>query len=200
MLICIEGIDGSGKSTHCRLLVEEARRRGRTASMLAFPCADTVTGPLIRRLLSGEVRVIDPVIGGPSAQALLLQCAMTINRYELRDRLQEASLDPSRLLVLDRYDLSPLAYGMADGLPGEFIQCVHNGLPPAKTLVLDVPVEASFARRPLRTDRYESDRAFLERVRANYLRLASDYGFVVIDANRSKADVHRDIVAQVFLE
>ncbi len=53
---------------------------------------------------------------------------------------------------------------------------------PAATynILIDVPVAEGFARRPERRDRYETDRPFLEKVRAEYLRL---WGFQGLPAN-----------------
>ena len=65
-----------------------------------------------------------------------------------------------------------LVYGGLDGLDVQWIEKTNASLPqPDVWIYLDIPIEESFKRRPERRDRYESDRAYLEKVREGYLKL-----------------------------
>jgi dTMP kinase len=74
------------------------------------------------------------------------------------------------------------------GLLDQLAAAVHGDLWPARTLLLDVPVDTGLARSRQRAgapDRFEAERpAFFERVRGAYLRrAAADPGRIrVIDA------------------
>ena len=70
------------------------------------------------------------------------------------------------------------------------------GIEPDLTILLDLPVEAGFARLRREHDRIESkDRSYHEKVRQGFLAMArAEPGkFAVVDATRSPDEVARDI-------
>ncbi len=175
-IICIEGIDGSGKQTQCALLRDMILSRipGVSCHVHDFPHQSSVTGPVIKELLQGLWYVHEHGYqdGKGSFEPVVLQALQTINRYEALDSLRQAKANPSHVLILDRYFASAIAYGMADGLSEEFLTSIHAGLPEADlSILIDIPVALSMSRRPERDDLYESDSKFLETVRENYIKL-----------------------------
>jgi dTMP kinase len=61
-LIAIEGIDGSGKGTQSRILVERIRQTGRKVELISFPrYEETFFGRLIGSFLNGEFGSLDQV-------------------------------------------------------------------------------------------------------------------------------------------
>jgi len=136
-----------------------------------FPMYDSLTGRLIKQFfLSGSTYVAgegvsdttldDYVYKDRAAQALVLQSLMVTNRFEQFEKLRLFSrVYPRGLLILDRYNESAIAYGMADGLSADFLRRIHEALPvPRHTFLLDISVEESFKRRPKRADQYESNK------------------------------------------
>jgi dTMP kinase len=186
MIIALEGIDACGKHTQVRMLSEVAEAKGIQVLNLSFPNYLTETGQLIRDMLTSEVR-------GP----LLLQSMMTINRYEVSDKIDEAQL-MGKLIILDRYWMSGWVYGQTDGIDHDWLETIHRPLvQPHQWIVLDMPVEESFRRRPVREDLYESDRKRLEKARSLYLQASRRPCFdpcEVIDASKPKEWVHHEIV------
>jgi len=101
-------------------------------------------------------------------------------------------------VMTDRYTPSNIAYGLAKGLKLDWLSGLDRGLPePDSIIVLDVPVEYSFARKRERRDAHESSRKLLLRVRRNYLSLARKLNWLVIDASRPAKMVHEDILKKV---
>ncbi len=154
MIVAIEGIDASGKATQAQMLVARLQRAGIPAKCFDFPYYESKVGQLIKAVLAG-------VLPG-SEQKLTLQCLMTVNRYEylplLRAWGDKAAGEERGVLVLDRYWLSGVAYGRADGLDLGFLRTIHGGLPaPRRTFVLRVPVDETLRRRPERRDAYEAN-------------------------------------------
>ncbi len=183
----LEGIDQSGKETQARLLLREFRRQGLETVSLDFPVYSSRIGREIRAFLNGE----------RTYSSREVHMLYSLNRWENRDRILEA-LDSADVVMTDRYTPSNLAYGLAKGLDLEWLANLDRGLPePGKVVVLDVPVEHSFIRKPKGRDIHEKDSTLLCRVRKNYLNLAARFGWRVVDANRPAEIVHREILDKV---
>lgn len=206
LLIVIEGIDGSGKGTQAELLSLLL-----SAYNLHFPNYGTATGQLIARMLSGEAVLAtarEHALGahkeGP-ATALALQALMIANRLEIVPDVMRELTVHQRNVVLDRYHISGLVYGAYDELDPCWLQKVHSSLPkPDLCLLLDMPYEMSFERRPARQNMYEANRERMAYVAAAYRRLwgcppheASWRGesvvWEVIDATQGIEQAHADI-------
>lgn len=168
-LIAIEGGDAAGKQTHTKLL---AARLG--ATRFAFPDYETTAGRAILSMLKEEWDPLHPgdITPDPHLRALVLQSLMLTNRMERVSDIHAALGQGD--VVLDRYSASAVVYGRLDGLDREWVEGIQAHLPrPNLWLLLDVPVEEGFKRRPERRDRYEKDRDLMQRVRESYLAMWS---------------------------
>ena len=203
-LIALEGIDGSGKATQSKLLVEDIQRRNQPVVRFEFPNYTNVTGPYIDTHLKQKwkaqfVHTTPPMdsIYGEGAEdrelnELLFQCLQTVNRYEQALVLIEAL--KAQAVILDRYYASGLVYGTANGVPEQFLRTIHALLPkPDLYIFVDIPVEESYRRRPERRDRYEKQKGMLERVRDIYLNLFTKEGWKIIDGVGSVDQIHARI-------
>lgn len=188
MIIAFEGIDACGKETQVRMLKRHVvGKLGQKFFTCDFPDYTTITGKKITELLRKPDEERD---------GLVLQALMTANRYEMQHWLRQAVISYD-VVVLDRYWLSGLVYGMTDDLPLEWLLSVHKRLiQPDQWVVLDIPVGESFRRRPKREDEYEMNEHRLTTARRLY-RETQDYvpDVAVIDANRTPEEVHEQIVA-----
>jgi dTMP kinase len=177
VIIAIEGLDAAGKATQAKRLAE--RLRGK---LFSFPNYTTPAGEAILGNLKSEWAARPFTFGDHDApeemveeaktgNALVLQSLMAVNRLELGWELCQAAANG--LVILDRYDASAIVYGSMDGLDEEWLRKVNEALPvrPDLYILIDIPVEESFRRRPERRDRNESNRAYLERVRNGYVDL-----------------------------
>jgi len=183
----LEGIDQAGKETQSSPLQREFHRRGLTYVTLDFPAYSSVIGKEIRAFLNGR----------RSYNSHALHMLYSLNRWENREKLMLA-LDTADIVMTDRYTPSNIAYGLAKGLKLDWLSGLDRGLPePDSIIVLDVPVEYSFARKRERRDAHESNRKLLLRVRRNYLSLARKLNWLVIDASRPAETVHEDILKKI---
>lgn len=194
MLITFEGIDGSGKSTQARRLVEALRAAGRDVQAVREP-GGTTLGERVRALL------LDPASRiAPTAELLLFSAA----RAQLVEDVVRPALRSGAVVVADRFYDSTTAYqgggrGLADV---ERLDDLHalatGGLAPDLTFLMDVPVDVATDRRARRAeDRMEAGGdAFFERVRAAYLALAARHPerVVVLDGTRPPNDVHAEVL------
>ena len=174
MFIVLQGADGCGKTTQAELL---AKHLG--AALFAFPDYSTPTGKAILGNLTGSWEVHrdsnadhhEGCYKVPEVNALVLQSLMNTNRIERMSDLQSAIRRGH--VVSSRYDVDALIYGTLDGLDPSWLEALNEQLPvkPDVYVLLDVPVDEGFKRRPIRRDRYEQSRTRMDAVSVAYLKL-----------------------------
>jgi len=163
--ISLDGLDGTGKSTQSRLLVEWLHECG----VAAVRCCDpgtTALGDKLRTILLDHRADISL-----RAEAMLFMAS----RAELIEKIVRPSLEHGIVVICDRFLLANVVHqAHAGGLDpedlwriGHFVTC---GLEPDITFVLDIPIELAEARRNPVADRMEArDRAYHDRVREGFL-------------------------------
>lgn len=193
-LISLEGGEGSGKTTQCRLLLSWLTESGLSVTAVREP-GGTPVGERLRALL------LDPALPElrPEAEVLLFAAA----RAQAVAEVIRPALDRGDVVICDRFVDSSLAYqGFGLGVDMEFIRSVNaaisGGLSPRLTVLLDVPVALGVARRAGRGRRDRVERrgaAFHAAVRAGYLRLAAEepQRFAVVDGTGAIETVHAEV-------
>ena len=188
MFISLEGVDGSGKSTQAKLLVEAL---GAETVAIREP-GGTDAAERIRELLADGAVALDPL-----AELLLFLAA----RADLTERVIRPALEAGRDVVSDRFSDSSVAYqGAARGLGvGEVISLCDtatDGLWPDLTVLLRLDPELGLGRAD-GEDRFEAEGLELQREVATAYEeiaiIASDR-FVVVDAAGSVEEVHARIM------
>lgn len=176
LLVAVEGIDASGKHTLCCGLADALQQRGYRPRIYPFPAYNSPTGQLIQGHLRGEWAVEDWPQPATSEQIatrrarnmLVRQCLMTCDRAAQVPAIL-AALGAGDVVILDRWWMSSLAYGTAEGLDPKWVRAVSSVLPePDVWFLLDCPVEMSSARRPPR-DGNERDLEKMWAAREAYL-------------------------------
>ena len=189
--ICIEGLDGCGKTTQAKLL---ARRLRKTygAVYTAEPSNGKI-GKLIRQYcLHAEKRWSSIV------EALLFAA----DRFEHVENEILPRINEGKLVISDRYVYSSLAYQGATGLDLLWIERINDhAIRPDLALFIDVVPEVVVQRlKPRRSvmENLETQR----KVRDVYLSFVKKGELVMIDGNASKQKVAGDILKVVlgFLE
>ncbi len=184
VLITLEGIDGTGKSTLVRLL------EGRLADLdpvFTREPTTTWTGRAVRRGIAEEV---DPI-----AEALLFAADHAAHvATVVRPALAEG-----RLMVSDRYSDSRYAYQsvvLAGSLPDPlgWLRALHDAwtVPPDQTFLLILAVDEAVRRIGAHERREHFEEAVtLEKVQAAYLGLAEEEPsrFVLVDAEKGKEEI-----------
>ena len=206
LLITLEGIEGSGKSTQAPLLAEWLGSLGLEVVAAREP-GGTELGEGVRALLLESADTASEV---PARAELMLMLAA---RAALVAQVVEPALRRGAIVLLDRFELSTFAYqGHGRGLPLAEVRAANavatGGRRADLTLVLDVPPDEGEARRRAagRTaDRIEAaGRAFHDRVTRGYLELARNEQDVVrVDGTGDPAAVQqrmRDVVRSRFPE
>lgn len=179
MLITLEGIDGSGKST---LYAGLKDRLADLDPLFTREPGSPYLGDAVRRAIAEN--------GDPMVEAALFVADHAVHLAGVvRPALREG-----RLVISDRYSDSRFAYqevSLADVHPDPhgWLEAVHAGwsIRPDMTILLVLPVGIAVSRLVGRTAQEHFERQeFLESVQKNYLaRTAEDPArFVLVDADR----------------
>lgn len=191
--VSLDGLDGSGKSTQCRLLAAWLRARGVDVTECADP-GGTALGTALRELLLHRHHEMTL-----ASEAFLFMAS----RAQLTAEVIRPALEKGHAVVSDRYLLANVVYqGHAGGLDTELLwrlgALATQGLEPDLTVVLDLPVAAAQARRKGAGDRVESRAPdYHARVREGFLieaRRRPDR-IRVVDATRPVEAIHEAICA-----
>jgi dTMP kinase len=128
----------------------------------------------------------------------VLHLLYAANRYEIRDVIN-FHLNDGYVVIMNRYYQSNMVYGHVNGLEVGWLSTLDDNMPRSDlTIILDVPVKITEKRSTLMNrNRFANDKEFIKRVREAFLSLAKKEKWEVIDAARSKEDVHKDIVRVV---
>ena len=189
--VCIEGLDGCGKTTQAKLLVEKLRE-SHGAVYTAEP-SDGKIGAFIRNSCLYGQRRLSSVI-----EALLFAA----DRLEHVENEVLPALQQGRLVISDRYVYSSLAYQGAAGLSLDWIEKINEHALQADLAIL-IDVDPKIVMQRLKPTRSVMENLLTQqRVREIYLKLAEKGELMRIDGNKSKAEVAAELLAVVlhFLE
>ena len=184
-LITVEGVEGSGKSTQCRLLSRFIRARGFEVVETCEP-PDTSGGVALRALFDREGPPPPPL-----AQVFLFMAA----RQQHAAQVVRPALARGAIVLSDRYTDATLAYqGYGQGVDLQTIRELNvlatGGALPDLTLLLDLDPALGMARIHGRhLDAFEKmDLTFHRRVREGYLEIARSEKsrVVVLPADRDQ--------------
>ena len=194
MLITFEGIDGSGKTTHIKLVSKYLDDLSIGYRMLREP-GGTILSERIRSILLDPALEISPV-----AELLLFNAA----RADLVEKVIKPELAAGKIVLCDRFYDSTTAYqGYGRELNIDSVQLCNRaatgGLKPDLTFYLCVPMELSDRRiKRKNADRIEnSGTSFYEKVDNGFRQLAIEEPdrFIIVDSTGSIENTHRIIMS-----
>lgn len=192
IFICIEGLDGSGKTTHAHRLVRNLQKRGIDSVYTTEPSKGEL-GTFIRgTILEGKKRVPRVV------EALLF----AVDRIEHFEKDVKPALEDGKVVVSDRCVYSSLAYQGAAGLNLKWIEEINKfALPPDLALYINVPPEVvvkRIRRKKSVMERLETQR----RVQKVYMKFVENGKLIPLNGDRKKSEVEQNIlnVTLKFLE
>ncbi len=189
-LVAVEGIDGAGKSTQVHLLLRWLESRGCRVSRMQWE-----SGSIVREATK---RGKKQQLFTPTTFSLV--CATDFaDRYE---RQVLPMLKAGYLVLCDRYIFSALARDAVRGCDPEWLRALYGFAQlPEITFLLDLPLHTALDRvlgarealsyfdagmdLGLSSDLQESFRLFQGRLADQFLQLAREFDFRIVDATLS---------------
>ena len=196
IFISFEGIDGCGKSTQVKMLVEYLNQSGSETIMVREPGGTKISEEIRDILLN---RHLDNICD--RTEALL----MTGSRSQLTNEIILPNLKKGLNVVADRYYDSTLAYqGGGRELDLEWLIKLNHfatyNLDPNITFFIDIDPKEAQKRKNQEEDRIERAGIDLQaRVRNAYIELAQRFKerYVSIDGNASVNTIHEKIINEI---
>lgn len=192
LFIVIEGIDGTGKSTQARRLGEWFESQGREVVISREP----TDGPWGRKLRESAAT-------GRLSPQDELQYFLNDRRQHVEEKITPA-LSEGKVVILDRYYFSTMAYQGARGFDPAGIRRMNEEFAPIPDLllILDLDVDTAHQRIGHRGDSANEfeKKENLQRCREIFLSLKDEPFVRVVDSSGSLDDVSasiRQIVGQV---
>ena len=194
--ITFEGIDGCGKSTQAKLLLDYMNKSGVETILVREPGGTNISESVREILLhssSGQM--------GDRTESRL----MTASRAQLTQEVITPNMDQGKFVIADRYSDSTLAYqGGGRNLDIEWLIELNNyatfTLLPDITFFVDIRSEEALRRLDSNKDRIEGEGIeFQARVRKTYHELAERFNdrYVILDGYSEIGDIHQNVLNEM---
>ena len=195
--ITFEGIDGCGKSTQARSLLDELNNSYSIDTILVREPGGTTISESIREIL------LDSIKGElcDRSESLL----MTASRAQLTQDVIIPNLELGKFVIADRYSDSTLAYqGGGRGIDIDWLIDLNNyatfALVPDITFLIDIRPEEALRRMDQNTDRIEGEGIeFQTRVRKTYHELVERFQdrYVLLDGHSAIEDIQKKLLIEM---
>ncbi|MBD67243.1 MAG: dTMP kinase [Candidatus Marinimicrobia bacterium] len=187
--ISFEGIDGSGKSTQAKLLIERLNSNSIETCFVREPGGTKISEEIRNILLDDRAEEMS------SRTEALLMCA---SRAQLTKNIITPELKAGKWVIADRYSDSTLAYqGGGRGIDLDWLVRLNNfatfGIEPDVTFYIDIDPNIGLQRRKnISADRIESaGLEFQNEIRNKYLEIIDNFSnrCVLVDGKLSIKEI-----------
>ena len=166
------------------MLFEWLKSKKYDTEYLSFPDYSTTIGQEIRAFLNGKKEY------SKEARHILYAA----NRYEHKEEIENWIINKRKVVVVNRYTDSNIAYGTAEGLSLQWVKDIESQMPQADyVFLLEATPELSLARKKKNRDIFEADLTFLKRVSEVYSALVEKGKWFVIKGDRPVDLIHYEI-------
>ena len=137
-LVAFEGIDGAGKTTQAHLLHKKLKRKEYDVILSKEP-TDSIYGLRIKKLAQSERAITKPIDE--------YELFLNDRKIHVKDKIKP-SLEQKKIVILDRYYFSTIAYQGALGLNPKKIKDDNESFAPIPEIVflIDVPPRVGLRR------------------------------------------------------
>lgn len=194
IFIAFEGIDGCGKSTQIRALVEHIFNKSKYHHVVLT--RNPYKNMNIRDILHQD--------SDPYSQAEKLADLFITDRKQMAEEMVIPNLDKGHFVLSDRYKLSTIAYQAAQGLDMQSLIDKQNSLPdPDIVFIVDISPEEAI-RRMKKEDisirgkehKFEANIDFIRKLRDNYIKakeILNGKRIFIINGERTREEITKEI-------
>ncbi|HOX53933.1 MAG: dTMP kinase [Candidatus Omnitrophica bacterium] len=167
--ITFEGSEGSGKSTHAKLLKDYLKKKGFSVELIREPGGTRISEKIRNIILDPKNKAMTDI-----CETLLYMAA----RVQIVKEVIKPALDKGKIVICDRFLDSTIVYqGYGGGIDLDLIKKLGNlatlGIKPDLTFLLDIETKEGLRRAGKIKDRIElKSLNYHKRVRKGYLALA----------------------------
>jgi len=181
--ICIEGLDGSGKTTQAKILAKKINN----AIYTTEPSKGLIGNYIRKSYLYSKKRF------SPFVEALLFAA----DRIEHLESEIIPALNEGTTVICDRYVFSSLAYQGASGISLDWIETINKAiLYPDLAIFIDVEPEKSMRRLNSKKSLMENLQTQIK-VRDIYLKFVEDKKLTLVNGDNLKTKVTEDLFSIV---
>jgi len=202
-IISFTAIDKAGKHTQSNLLHEYLLKCGYKSVKSEFHDYQSPTGKLIQGYLYAKQEDRPSHVIPYNVSKETIELIMAADKQAKQDWFNDLEKRGVDFLILDRYILDQLVYGLNAGHDEEWLLSLQSKMrQPDLEIVIDIPAEESIRRRGKHgaNDRYESDYNFLNDIRHTLLsdKFTNRGTYrIIFNGMQSVEDIHKDIVEAV---
>ena len=195
--IVLEGVDGSGKTTQAKTLVEQLEKEGQKVWLTKNPTNHTIGKFVREEILSGKETI------PPQAIQYLFAADRVVQQEEIIEKLKQGYV-----IISDRYFWSSVAYGMSDLneisdrilTSYSILSFYHQFIVPDLTLFLEIDSDVSISRIEDKKEKeiYEN-REKIEKIINMYKYITDKFTdeLTIIDGSKSLDQVSEEILLKV---
>lgn len=211
MLIVIDGLDGSGKSTQFEIIKNKLSEK-RSVKSVSFPDYSEPSSALVKMYLAGEISH-----NAADVNAYAASCFYAADRYVSYKKFWESEYNSGNVILASRYTTSNAIHQMSKLPENEWdsflswledFEYVKLGLPkPDCVIFLDMPVEVSqkllnsrYRGDENKKDIHESNVEYLEECRRSALYAAERLGWSVIKCSVNGSALTIDEITEELLK
>jgi dTMP kinase len=202
--ICIEGIDGSGKSTQVRRLSRYFEKQGKKVIHTREPRKKGVIGDLVHKVLLGSTKM------DPKA----IQYLFAADRVLHYNDVIVPELKKGNIVISDRCFWSAPVYGIVDRnetynknsgnqllVALSILSWYHQFFVPDYNFFLDISLNTSLKRLREKSDKKEiyEERAKIKKVIQGYRWLIDEFKeeFILVNGEKSEKEVTEEIIKRI---
>ena len=179
IFICIEGLDGSGKTTQAKILAKKISN----AIYTSEPSKGLIGNYIRKSYLYSKKRL------SPLVEALLFAA----DRLEHLESEIIPALNGGKTVICDRYVFSSLAYQGASGISLDWIEKINKAiLYPDLAIFIDINPEKSMHRLNSKKSLMENLKTQLK-VRDIYMKFVEDKKLTLVNGDNSKTKVTEEL-------
>jgi len=166
--IVVDGIDGSGTTTHVTKLQEWLLKEGYSVVTTQEPTNRKI-GLIIQKLIKSD-----------ETNAFIDALLFAADRLDHLENVIKPALTKNKIVISDRYVESSIAYQTAAGAETNWIEELNKFIiKPDLTIILDIDPDAGLSRKAQIEDKFEHI-TFLQKVRNIYLKRAKTQHYPIV--------------------
>ena len=187
MFIVLYGINNIGKTTQAKLLSAKLKSVGIKNEYIKYPLYDLApTGAILNNYLRQGNKY--------NLSAQENQIINALNKTQFEPKLKE-KLDSGITIIAEDYIGTSLAWGGASSVPQELLKKINSHLVKEDLSILFNGNR--FKKTIEKNNKHENDEELINKVKDNFLYLAQENKWEVIDANESIDKIHDMIYQKV---